>query len=128
MLGLAVGTVGRPFTYDLVQPNRNTPHGWMKLAVVRYVAEAILPYISSERTAYAPGFREEVFRSLKKGISEEDVRRALGEPLLKRTFPDGQRIFYYSQQGTPRDNYLVRNVVFDAQGRLLALHTEFYVD
>jgi hypothetical protein len=56
--------------------------------------------------------------------------RACGRRAARRrrgTLVQG-RAFYYSEQVGPRDNYLVRNLLFDQQGRLLGRHAEFYVD
>lgn len=110
--------------YDLNDPRPATPFE----RVLRYAIQPLLPLIYDERTKYAAGYTEEGFRSLKAGASEGEVLKVLGEPLSRREIASGRTIFYYSEQATPRDNYLVRNLVFDGQGRLLEHHAEFYVD
>jgi outer membrane protein assembly factor BamE (lipoprotein component of BamABCDE complex) len=125
----ALSSRSHVYIYDLTGSAPTSSFDRLKQSTIgRYASQAVLRLIYSERTRYAPGFNEKAFQSLKPGTAESEVRRALGEPLLKRTFPDGRVVFYYSEQATPHDNYLVRNVVFDAQGRLLAVHAEFYVD
>jgi hypothetical protein len=114
--------------YNLDAPQPATAWQKTRRLVARRVGPVLLPFIYHERTTYAPGFREEAFRSLTVGMSEKDVRKALGEPLARRDIGGGRSVLYYSQQATSRDNYLVRNLVFDAQGRLLERRAEFYVD
>lgn len=114
--------------YDLNDPRPATTFERVKTSILRYAIEPLLPLIYDERTRYAAGYTEEGFRSLKAGVSKDDVLRVLGEPLSRREIAGGRSIFYYSEQATARDNYLVRNVVFDSQGRLLERHAEFYVD
>jgi hypothetical protein len=114
--------------YDLNHPRPATGFERAQRAVLGPVVQLILPVIYDERTRYAPGYQEEVFRSLKPGVGEEEARKLLGEPLSKRTLADGRRILYYSEQQTPTDNYLMRTLVFDGQGHLLERHSEFYVD
>lgn len=114
--------------YDLNDPQSVTAWQKARRLTARYLGPVLLPLIYDEHTTYAPGFSEEAFRSLKAGMLEEDVRKALGDPLTRRTISGGRSVLYYSQQTTSRDNYLVRTVVIDAQGRLLDRHAEFYVD
>lgn len=114
--------------YDLNDARPATGLNRVKRAVLGSAMQVILPIIYDEKTRYAPGYREEAFRSLKPGMSEEEVRKLLGEPLSRRTIPDGRTVLYYSEQATPTDNYLMRNLVFDDQGRLLERRAEFYVD
>src|SRR5262245_15246690 len=99
----------------------------LRSALSRLV-DPILPLFLEEQTTYPPGFREESFRSLSAGMTEMDVRQALGAPLSDRMLADGRRILYYSEQATPTANYFLRLVVFDGQGRLQERHAEFYVD
>ena len=107
--------------------DRGTNSRWTE-ALKATVAEIILPLIMDERTTYAPTYREEAFRAVKRGASEATVRAQLGEPLARRSFPDGETIWYYSQQATGTDNYHLRNVVFDSRGAVVRKVSEFYVD
>lgn len=93
-----------------------------------HLIDPILPLLLEERTTYAPGFREEAFRALRNGMTETDIRQALGDPLSTRSLADGRKILYYSEQATPTDNYLMRLVILDGPGRLLERHAEFYID
>lgn len=97
-------------------------------SVLSRLVDPILPLFLEEHTTYAPGFKEEAFRSLRAGMTEKDVQQALGAPLSDRVLADGRRILYYSEQATPTANYFMRLVVLDGQGRLLERHAEFYVD
>ena len=90
--------------------------------------DSILPLVMSDGTQYAPGFDEARFRELRPGASMAEVRRVLGEPLLLQTFDDGETVFYYSRQRDARDNYRLRNVVFDGSGRMKRRVAEFYLD
>lgn len=97
-------------------------------SVLSRIVDPILPLFLEEHTTYAPGFKEEAFRSLRAGMTEKDVRQALGAPLSDRVLADGRKILYYSDQATPTANYFLRLVVLDGQGRFLERHAEFYVD
>jgi hypothetical protein len=88
----------------------------------------ILSLLAGERTTYAPGFDEARFRALSRGTSQTDVISRLGEPLDRHRFASGNTLFRYSTPQSARDNYLVRNVVFDRNGRIVAKQAEFYFD
>lgn len=120
----------REHSYDLQGTRLADESGYSraKRSFLFSLGQTILPIVCRERTVYAPGYREESFRSLKLGTSESELRRVLGEPLLRRAFPDGVTVLYYSKQATGTDNYLLRNVVLDANGRCLERQMEFYVD
>jgi len=92
------------------------------------LADFILPSVMSDGTQYASGFDESRFRELQRGASMGEVKRALGEPLLQKTFADGETVFYYTRQQDERDNYRLRNVVFDRSGRVVRRVAEFYID
>jgi outer membrane protein assembly factor BamE (lipoprotein component of BamABCDE complex) len=88
----------------------------------------LLAGCADDGTRYAPGFDEARFRELRPGASMSEVKRVLGEPLLQQTFADGETVFYYSRQRDARDNYRIRNVVFDGSGRMIRRVAEFYLD
>jgi hypothetical protein len=119
---------GRDEVYDLNQPTPQTTWGKFKRAVAYNAGQLVLPHVYDEHTRYAPGFKEETFESLPLGTSEADVRKALGEPLERHVTPDGRRVLAYSQQATGQDNYWVRTLVFDVDGRLVRRVADFYVD
>jgi len=50
------------------------------------IGERLFPLIEKHDTQYAPGYREEIFRGLALGITETEVARLLGQPLLTKSF------------------------------------------
>lgn len=92
------------------------------------LGEAVLPLLDKHDTEYAAGFKEEIFRSLEMGITQDDVKRRLGEPVSMKTFPDGDTCWYYSRHGVTSKSYFVRLLEFDDKGLLVARRAEFYVD
>ena len=124
----ASSVIGRGHVYDL---NRSEPASGfekVKRAVAFQIGEVVLPLIYEEHTKYAAGYREEAFWSLTPGMSEQEVRQALGDPLSRRPIRDGRWVLYYSEQATATDNYWMRNLIMDERGRLLERRAEFYVD
>ena len=91
------------------------------------VADVVLPLVTPAETRYAAGYSEQAFRSLRCGSTQEEVRKALGEPLAKRAFGP-KTVFYYSEQANARANYHVRTVHFDGSGRMTERYAGFYVD
>ena len=124
---LILGVAGQEGVYA-VGNERAEPSLEGLRSILSRLIDPILPLFLEKRTTYAPGFREEAFRSLRAGLTEKDVRQALGAPLSERVLADGRKILYYSEQATPTANYLMRLLVLDGQGRLLERHAEFYVD
>lgn len=92
------------------------------------IANVVAPLIFAENTKYAPGYNEAKFRSISRGVSKANVRARLGDPLATRTFADGETVWYYSEQAAATDNYFVRNVAFDRDGRVVRTFAEFYLD
>lgn len=92
------------------------------------LSELILPLIDKHDTEYAPGYSEEVFRSLDLGTDSATVEELLGPPLLTKEFPEDKTYWYYSRHGERFDSYFVRILVFDGEGKLVARHSSFYVD
>jgi hypothetical protein len=92
------------------------------------VGEVVLPLFDKNDTEYAPGFKEEVFRSVEMGFSQDEVKRRLGEPLSSKTFADGNTCWYYSRHGKKSKSYFLRLLEFDGKGILVARRAEFYVD
>lgn len=93
-----------------------------------WLANLILPIVYDEKTRYAPGYSEVAFDALSYGSTEGDVLKALGPPLSRREISGDRVILHYSEQLSQTDNYLVRNLVFDAGGRLIDRRRYFYVD
>ncbi len=82
-----------------------------------------------DRTKYAPSYSEVKFRNIQKGMSEENVRSLLGEPLSKDTHQnDGYREIWRYTDGPPDSNYWSRAVVFDEKGIVQNVEREYFVD
>jgi len=92
------------------------------------ITDAALSFYFSQRTRYAAKYNEREFRKIVAGDSQQAVRRRLGEPLAVRVFPDGEIVWYYTEQKTGTDNYFVRNVLFDRRGVVNRTYSEFYLD
>jgi len=92
------------------------------------LGEAVLPFLDTHDTEYAAGFREDVFRSLEMGISQDEVRRRLGAPISTKSFPDGITYWYHSRHGAKSKSYFMRILAFDSQGTLRTRRAEFYID
>jgi len=90
--------------------------------------DALLSRIEGHDTEYAPGYKEDVFRSLEPGSTKATVEKLLGSPLLAKTFPDDSTYWYYSRHGVESENYVVRIVVLNEAGSLLGTRRDFYVD
>ena len=103
------------------QPVRSS--GWKEA-----LGEAVLPLLGHHDTEYAPGFKERSFQTLEMGISQDEVKRIIGDPLFTKTFPDGRVYWYYSRHGKTSKSFFTRILVFREDGRLIARHTEFYLD
>jgi len=72
------------------------------------LGEAVLPLLNKHDTEYAAGFKEEIFRSLEMGITQDDVKRRLS----MKTLPDGDTCWYYSRHGVTSKSYFVRLLEF----------------
>jgi outer membrane protein assembly factor BamE (lipoprotein component of BamABCDE complex) len=92
------------------------------------LGEVVLPLFDRNDTEYATAFKEEVFRALEMGLSQDDVKRRLGEPVSTKTFSDGDTCWYYSRHGKQSKSYFVRLLEFDGKGILVARRSAFYLD
>jgi hypothetical protein len=95
--------------------------------VPRHALEFFAPWFFSESTRYARDYIEKGFRAITKGMSETDVRSKLDNPLYVRRV-DSTTVWYYSERQDQRDNYVIRNVVFDSGGHVVERQAEFYFD
>jgi hypothetical protein len=118
-------SMGGTMTYDLKASGQSQQPGqsWRQKA-----GQLLLPLFYSHDTQYAARYREEAFRAVKAGATEEDIRTALGDPLDKTRLEDGRVMWHYTKPGPKTQDFLVRIVEFDAAGRVLRTHAEFYVD
>lgn len=113
------------FTYDLEErkaPESNGSQSWSEA-----VGELVLPLISEHDTKYASGFSEDKFQSVRIGSTESEVASALGNPLLKKKFPDGTVCWYYSRPGR-HNSYFVRVLEFGDDRKLEQRRSYFYLD
>lgn len=112
--------------YDLNDPNpesEQTRNSW------RYrLSQRLLPLLYNHDTRYAPGYKEEVFQTLRSPASQDEVHALLGQPLAKRRLADGRWMWHYSEPGPKTQDFVLRILEFGADGRLLKRHAEFYVD
>lgn len=89
-------------------------------------AEAAL-HLLLDDTEYAPDFDEARFATLARGMSEDEVLAAVGQPLEASTARDGRRNARYTR--SPSDsNYEVRAVVYDPSGVVSEIVSSYYVD
>jgi hypothetical protein len=79
-------------------------------------------------TAWAGGFSESAFLSLRPGMTRDDVQRILGPALRRwdRDFPDCA--WSYSWQTNADDNFDARTVLFDTNGLVKQIVREYYID
>ena len=89
--------------------------------------QLLLPLLYSHDTQYAAHYREEAFRAVQAGATEEEIRIALGEPLDKTRLEDGRVMWHYTKRGPKTQDFLVRIVEFGATRRVMRTHAEFYV-
>ena len=85
--------------------------------------------LCSDETIYAPKFTENAFRSLRVGMTTNEVLLRIGYPLLvhQSDMPPRASIWRYTR--APIDgNYWIRNVHFDDKGRIVSFTAEYYMD
>ena len=86
-----------------------------------------LPLLSeSSETVYALGYSYFGFRRLRIGMTTEEVRDRVGEPLHVVSRPNG-RVWTYSDSPVSR-SYRLRAVIFDSSGRVAKVVAEFEFD
>ena len=78
-------------------------------------------------TVYGPTYSEEAFQHLRIGTPISEVRLLLGEPLTRRSLPEGE-MWYYARHGSASEDYLCRTLEFGSDGRLASRHSEYYWD
>lgn len=127
----ATMTLQSPSSYDLLAGNRTAPRrawpGWIDAWKAR-LGEIILPLLDRGDTEYAAGFAEEAFSEIEIGASEKRVLKELGNPLLKKTFPDGTIVWYYSRHGPHSKSYFIRGLEFNRDARVDRIFREYYLD
>jgi SmpA / OmlA family len=79
-------------------------------------------------TVYSKGYSESSFKSLKVGMTTQQVEAVMGSPLSKGTWytPD-QEMWQYSKQGSDEAVYYFRALYFKG-GRLQAVQMELFYE
>lgn len=92
---------------------------------------AVLALVMGDTGTYAPGYSDRAFRSVRSGMTQEDVRAILGEPLKAESVPElrpaGSVVWAYSAS-VRKGNFRVRSVVFGPEGRVLSTHAYYWID
>ena len=100
------------------------------LAIDHYLLDGLDGWVFSGRfaedTAYAAGYSDEAFRTVRLGMTTGDVLARLGPPLWSG-LRDGARESWRWSQSPGDKSYRIRVVVFEAN-RVVAVYSEFYVD
>ncbi|MBN2383244.1 hypothetical protein JXQ70_10210 [bacterium] len=92
------------------------------------VLDKVAPLIYNHDTKYAVGYKEDVFQSLKMGLTQYEVKKLIGEPLTERKNDKGDIIWHYSEPGKKYDHFYNRVLIFDINGKLIERYSEFYID
>lgn len=79
-------------------------------------------------TVYAPGYSESAFRSIRLGMTTEQVKAILGAPLAEGKDENGAPVIWRYSASPRKGNYHYRGVRFDAKGNVVERIAEFYVD
>lgn len=79
-----------------------------------------------EDTAYAAGYTAGGWRSIRIGMTQADVRTAIGDPLQGWTNQDSSVSMRWSR--SPGDTHYRCRVLQFSEGRVTEKHSEFYVD
>nr|WP_256433108.1 outer membrane protein assembly factor BamE [Myxococcus sp. CA040A] len=92
------------------------------------VSGALLACIVGEDTVYSARYSDRGFRTILPGMSEEQVRHALGEPLrVQELDPPYGAVWSYSKSAK-KDNYRIRTVRFGEDGKVVTKTAEFWLD
>ena len=80
----------------------------------------------SEDTEYAPRYSDGAFKAVHPGTSTDRVRELLGEPLERVSRGEPWETWRYSR--SPSDSHYRVRAIQVAEGRVIAVFHEFYVD
>lgn len=101
-------------------------------ALLAAVVYTFIAFIFPFDTAYAPGYSETAFRSVRIGNSKEEVIALLGEPLFVHSVGvEGTETWgeWWRYSWSPSDtHYLVRKLMLDSEGRVVKVLREIYWD
>jgi hypothetical protein len=86
-------------------------------------------FIFEDRTIYAPGYSEEGFKTIARGMSREQVLAILGEPLRRDLGTSAMPKEYWRYtEGTADSNYWFRTITFDKKGIVQGVDRHYFVD
>jgi len=77
-------------------------------------------------TRYAPGFSETGFSKVQRGMTREEVKWLLGEPLDKRRWPPSGYLWEYSEPGTNIPHFHQRDILFTPDGKVSQRVKRYY--
>ena len=86
----------------------------------------LLSRFYDEDTPYAPGYSDSAFRKVREGMTEDEVRDLLGQP-LDRWSLDNNRFGRRWSKSPSDGNYKLRVVIF-TEGKVTRKTSEFYLD
>jgi outer membrane protein assembly factor BamE (lipoprotein component of BamABCDE complex) len=99
------------------------------VAVQLDIGDRLRARFLGEATAYANGYTEHGFRSIKVGMTMAQVNSILGPPLGRGPWGDLPQVWFYTQNKTGTDNFWRRWVVVDTtQDRVAEIIDDFWVD
>jgi len=101
-------------------------------ALLAAVVYTFIAYVFPFDTAYAPGYSETAFRSVRIGDSKEEVIALLGQPLSVHSVGiEGTETWgeWWRYSWSPSDtHYLLRQLLLDSEGRVVKILREIYWD
>ena len=104
------------------------------LSLVKWNERVGTLFSGGEETVYASGFSEFGFRSIKQGMSSNNVYELIGSPLRVVQQNENDKpseiewIYSDSSPTSKKGNFLIRIVVLDEQGVVKRKETGLYVD
>jgi len=111
--------------YCIVQASYRFLFNWDMFHSFRDVNVFIL-CLMDETTAYSSQYSEDVFMNIKIGISKSDVKKLLGEPLLKLPLnKNNSEIWKYTYTYVPDGFYWVRWIEFNDKGVVVSKVHEY---
>jgi hypothetical protein len=97
------------------------------------IGGVLLGLIVGEDTGYTTGYSDEGWRSIRVGMTEEDVHGILGAPQNRRRLDPGlyhldEQQFTERWSWSPNDTNFRCRVIQFQRGRVVAIHSGFYLD
>ena len=105
--------------------------GWIRYDYGFVDAQVAFYFVTEAGTLYGDGYSEGGFRSVLPGMTREEVRGLLGEPIVRPWFqgPHGDPSeWWYAFQGEPGNNAHLRCVTFGPDDRVTGKISEPRLD